>query len=477
MNFEDLNIDELLVRFNNYFHKSSNEHFDIIELVALLHHFIVRNDTESIKMIVGITKMLYPDTLDSKKMEILGCLIDNKVKQAQDLIRQIEVEDNEIVMFRITILLKLNHVSKALDEAQNYLTKHDFSQSAYCDLIQCFTTEGRHKHALNFAKEGIQKYPDSIEILFQMGVCYDMADKTTKAIQCYKRVIEIDPFEDSAWFNLAQSYSRIEKYNEALDAINYGLAIQPHDILSLNFKADILTLLDRHQEAIQTLLDIIDEGGENSEIGIKIAANYLADENFEKALEWIERAENNTTNKGRILLQKFDILMIMERFEDCRKTLDQCFEAGIPLWIIMSKQGTLESYLGNSQKSLEYMLKAAKLEPNAPSIWAKCSLAAWETGDYKKSKKYIQKCFAIDPLYEYGEALWAACNYKLGHNKLFLESFEYLSDNQFELTQFLNLCPEFEPNISLIIDAIKSKRDYHHFLVYTAGDEPASTNN
>ena len=89
--------------------------------------------------------------------------------------------------------------------------------------------EGGHfyKPALSIYKVAAREFPENIDFLFKIGVCYENLDRFDDSIAAYNRAIDLDPFSESAWYNLGIVYNSIGDYDKAIEAYNFATAIDP----------------------------------------------------------------------------------------------------------------------------------------------------------------------------------------------------------------------------------------------------------
>ena len=68
---------------------------------------------------------------------------------------------------------------------------------------------------------------DNVEIRFQLGLLYIRSKEFTKAIEEYKKVIDVNRESHSALFNLGYAYARLENYEKAEEMYTRAAALDP----------------------------------------------------------------------------------------------------------------------------------------------------------------------------------------------------------------------------------------------------------
>ena len=137
----------------------------------------------------------------------------------------------------------------------------------------------------------LRREPDSPPALWQEGRVHELAERTSSAVESYRRCLEIDPAFDEARIRLATLLVQLEKGQEALPHAEY---------LSrrLGFEADVelararaLDLLDRSPEAIAILDGLLERQpkhaealGERGRLALRAGDSVLAEEFLQRAV-------------------------------------------------------------------------------------------------------------------------------------------------------------------------------------------------
>jgi tetratricopeptide (TPR) repeat protein len=68
---------------------------------------------------------------------------------------------------------------------------------------------GEYEQGMDFLCKAVQIAPHHIHSLMEIGNCYEYLNQSDKAIVCYEKVIQIDPFPAEAWFNKGRRIKNI----------------------------------------------------------------------------------------------------------------------------------------------------------------------------------------------------------------------------------------------------------------------------
>jgi tetratricopeptide (TPR) repeat protein len=78
-----------------------------------------------------------------------------------------------------------------------------------CDRILSLVESGDLSRGEKLMKELFEKYPHYHTVLYGMGVCHALQDKSEEAIEFFKRAVAIFPYLTEAHFNMAMAYIQL----------------------------------------------------------------------------------------------------------------------------------------------------------------------------------------------------------------------------------------------------------------------------
>jgi tetratricopeptide (TPR) repeat protein len=158
----------------------------------------------------------------------------------------------------------------------------------------------------------------------------------------------------------------MELCEKALDAYDYALAVNSQNSFAIFNKANILTSLERHTEAIPVYHEYLENEPESIE-----AMTYLG-ECYEKS--------------GEILLAK---KYYRDAIELAPEFADPWFGLGI-----------IELNKGNPDDSLIFFRKAVHLDDENPEFWYYLGKAQYLTGETKASLSCFREALKLDAYYD-----------------------------------------------------------------------------
>jgi tetratricopeptide (TPR) repeat protein len=326
-----------------------------------------------------------------------------------------------------------------------------------------------YEKTLEAFNKAIEKNPKDVDAWIGKGNALTNLGKWDEAGDAYNKAIEIDPQDSRAWGRKAEVIGRIGDINEsmeafdkaiellppnktrelsaywmskaevlafagtsdesqrtvrleeALEAINHSLELDPSSRVNWRFKADILSELGRKDEAVEAFDEILKQNPEDADswlwkanllvemkrynesvqayekaIGLipennteDLALNGLskgwalnktgrqeeAKVAFQKSLEFYDQAISNNTGNNRLLQQKGLVLFELGRYDEAIEAYDQVLSdspdvkpstAKTSAWI---GKGDALRALGKNEEAISAYNKAIELSPHYSNAW------------------------------------------------------------------------------------------------------------
>lgn len=140
-------------------------------------------------------------------------------------------------------------------------------------------------------QRAIELSPGSETWYRQRGRLLSILGRHTEALALARKSVELDPLAPGAHRFLGGLRYYAGQYELALEALNAGLALAPDQPYTLGLKAEVLTVLGRHTEAIEVAEQALAGGGENQLVFAQAGAAYAAAGDTLRAEALIRRME------------------------------------------------------------------------------------------------------------------------------------------------------------------------------------------
>lgn len=99
------------------------------------------------------------------------------------------------------------------------------------------TAFGDPAAGIDMATAAIRLNPNSSELWNTLGVAYHKAKRFVEAEQTYRKALEVNPDDASAWLNLSRVLRRLRRFRESLIAVANGMYLDHRNTLQCRLKA------------------------------------------------------------------------------------------------------------------------------------------------------------------------------------------------------------------------------------------------
>ncbi len=219
-----------------------------------------------------------------------------KTRRFQEAIKiykqAIEIDPNNTgVYYNLGIAYReLGRHDEAIEAFKQTVKINPNDTDAYCNLGTIYRDLGRRDEAIEAFKQMIRITPNDADAYCNLGTTYRDLGRHDEAIEAFKQTIKLNPNNTDAYCNLGTIYRDLGRRDEAIEAFKQMIRINPNDAdayysLGITYKD-----LDRHNEAIQVFKEVIRIKPNNAIVHATLASLYAKSGDFDKAIEYQEKA-------------------------------------------------------------------------------------------------------------------------------------------------------------------------------------------
>ncbi len=229
--------------------------------------------------------------------------------------------------------------AKAILEYQDAL-RYDQDPAIHFALAKDYSVLGKHALAAQHGREAVRRDSTNISYRENLAQIFLNAFQVEQAIQEYETILKLDPYNESAEYNLARLYQStkplraLEIYDRLLDREGEKWDLLLHT-------TEILSGLGRWREVAQRYERMIDLDPSNRGLRVQLAEAYARAGEMEKAVEIL---------KGMVERNESD-------------------------WTVVAALADLYLDQGEFQKAIEMYSKLLKKESNNPEVKLRIGVA------------------------------------------------------------------------------------------------------
>lgn len=350
-------------KFEQMLQTNSTLFFDVQEFENIIHHYIDSGEINLARKAVSMGLNQHENNIQLVLLKSELLILEGDIDNSYSLLKEIEsIEPNnqEVLIQKATIYSKKNQHNKAIEILKKSLNFIDDPSEVWMLLGMENMMTSNYFEAQKFFKKCLNIDPEDIQTLYNLIYCNDQLKEYEKSIEVLNYILNINPYNESAWHELGKQYLKINKKSEALTSFEFAIISEEKFSGAYVEKAKILEEKGDIIEAIENYQITLQIEDESSYIINRIASCYEKIGNNQEALTYFEKS-----------------VIIDPSNNNCWDNLIK--------FCIKNK---------NYKKAILHLEKAIKLNENNLNYWKKIAFVYKETKRFDLAEKAYKK--AID---------------------------------------------------------------------------------
>jgi tetratricopeptide (TPR) repeat protein len=341
--------------------------FDVEEFEMIIDHYLEQNELRKAKQVLDLAHRQHPGALDllfceAQVMMSMGKL--NRALEVLDAIEKVEPYNEDVHIHKAGIHSQLRNYRKAIEHYKRALELADEAlDEIHLDLAFEYENLEAYDQAIESLKNALEINPENEAVLYELAYCYDLMEDHQGAVDYFKEFTDEHPYAFVAWFNLGNALSRLEKFDDSNEALDFCIAIDSKFTSAYFSKARNLLQMGNFEAAIECYRETIDHDGPQA-----ITFSYIG-ECFEK----------------------------MERFEQALIHYDQALALD-PNWVdAWIGRGVVKDVQGRLNEAIKDLEVATRLAPDHGDAWFYYANALARAGQYEPAMQAYTKLNLMEP--------------------------------------------------------------------------------
>ena len=227
---------------------------------------------------------------------------------------------------------------------------------------------------------------NSSDVWFNKGFALNNLGKYEEAIEAFDKVIDMDPSNSYAWNNKGYALNNLGRYEDGLQAFAKALEMDHNNIDAWNNKAWALNNLERYEDALLA-----------SEKALEIDPNnFLASGNKIIALLGLSINNIESDSPDAWFSKGFE-LNNMGKYQEAIEAFDRVVDMDPSNTAAWNNKGYALINLGRYEDGLQACEKALEIDPNNVYAWNNKAWALNNLGRYEEALQSSEKALEIDP--------------------------------------------------------------------------------
>ncbi len=288
---------ELLAQYDNLRAGRPNSFIEQEGFERLIEYFDEKDKLQEALVVCEYAINQYPNnsTLLLLKSNLL--IITKNYKEALDLLEEAEALDSldsDLYILKTDAYLALDMQAKAAEVLESAIDM--FEGEEKIDLL--FELSDVYDDYENFEKVFdclvliLKQDPANEEALYKICFWTDFTGRNEESIILHKEIIDEQPFNELAWFNLGAAYQGIKLHEKAIDAYGYVIALNEKFENAYRNMGDAYLRLRNYKDAIESLQKVLELSMPEALVYEAIGHCYDRMENYAQARFYYKKASH-----------------------------------------------------------------------------------------------------------------------------------------------------------------------------------------
>ncbi len=444
----DLNLINLVTDFENKFEQGAIDYLDEKTLYQLIEYYEMENSLDKAMEVVEVAIEQFKYRSDFYIIKAKLFFIDKKISDCLAVLQHAESFspfEKDLLCLKIKAYCQIKNYDDA-KEILNQLAMHHPQEKVDYYIAESYIFEGQKEFkSMYYALRNALKIEhQNAEALERFWEAVDLSREYQNSIEFHKSLIDEQPYNHIAWYNLGLSYSYNWEYDKAIESLEYSFIINPSYEQGYIECAELCVQEGKIAKALDIYKDANNRFGPESDLMINMASCYLKLDKIAEARMILLKALRFDNHNDEIYFLLGESYAQSKSWYSAINAYHKALEiddAREEYTLSLAKAYTeVEAY----NKATIYFHKATQLCSEESCYWAEYVFFVLKLGLYKEAIQILNEAdehtFGADLLYCRAIALFFLKKKKIG-----LEFLAEALEEDFSMhTIIFKLAPELE---------------------------------
>jgi tetratricopeptide (TPR) repeat protein len=434
--FNNEKIDGLLANYKNLLNGFAHDFIDEEDFELIIDHFD-NSDNFSAALeaaTIAVARFPYSTHLMLKKADFLIGL--KKYRSGLSVLKKVasmdpaepmlyilsveahlaldNVEDAEIVFREAAAQFSGNEKIDVIFEISDLFDEYEFFELVFDCMKMILETDGSNEEALH-------------------KICFwtDFTGRNEESIQLHQSIIEEQPFNELAWFNLGTAFQGLKLYEKSVDAYQYAVAINEKFDYAYRNMGDAYLRLRQYKNAMEVLQKVLDIAKPEDVIYEAIGHCYYKLNDFTKARQYYRKAIQLCPDNSQLYYKVACTYMNDANWDTAIKNLETALQIDPSIVEYNLAIGQCLMEAGHITVAVQYFGIVVKQKPKSANGWAELLRCLYFARCIEEGLEYVEHALVLTNLKPVFYIFKAA----------FLMANGQLKESLFELENALQLNP------------------------------------
>ena len=220
---------------------------------------------------------------------------------------------------------------------------------------------------------------------FRLGRIYHHKGEINLAIDNYQRALELQPSDARTHYNLGNAYFKEDRYDEALLEFARALELEPQDVYTLNAIANTYLRLGKYEDALNNHRKALRLSSKDPYAFKGMGDVYMHLGNYDEALNYYQKALENSPEFSMVFYNLGILYGKLGRFNESVTSLSKAIDLDKGQAIFYLALGDAFRELKETGRALENYVKAIEIDPKMKDAHSSLISLLCEQGNYEEA--------------------------------------------------------------------------------------------
>ncbi len=371
---ESGDIQDLLLRYQNLKTGKAHSYIEEDDFEKIIAHLDEKDAIIEAIEAADIALAQFPSSslLMIKKADLL--LATRKYNEALELLNTAALYDHKdmnLFILKTDAYLALDQPEEAIVLLQEAL--HLFEGAERTELLfelaDVYDDHEAFDKVFDCLQLILEEEPTNEEALYKICFWTDFTGRNEESIRLHQKIIDDQPYNALAWFNLAAAYQGVKLYEKAIDAYQFAIVIDEKFDYAYRNMGDAYLRIRKYKEAIEALEKVLELSRPEDVIYEAIGHCYHRLKNFAQARFHYKKAVHLNPEDSR-LYQKIAATYMSEfKWQMAIKQIEQAIRINKHIHEYYIMMGECYMHLNEFKEAAAYFGIVVKHKPKQIAGW------------------------------------------------------------------------------------------------------------
>ena len=357
---EDKEREQLIERFEKMVENESFDFFDNDDYAFVFDHYFYTGKLNKAQKALSMGLKQYPDSLELKLKKVHYLIYSQKHDEALKILHETDTvffDEPEILIEQAYLYAQLRAFEESIEKYNKVLgiekENNQFVEDVFIGLSDVYEQMGELKKALYYMKKALDLDPENEFLLSNVSdAFYDILqeDEMHEVVDYFIEFLDKNPMSSAGWCYLGLAYTEMELYEKAVEAFDYALALDDRNEEALLYEMNTYFKLDERKKANEIFVTLLQVSQFKEMVWYQLADNLYKIGDYESALLSFQKSIDENERFSLSHAGKAITYAAMEQFDIAIESLQKAIDLDTnnpEYWLLMAE------YLSDAQRNDE----------------------------------------------------------------------------------------------------------------------------